>query len=1008
MHRNSDMKNNEKKEKLSLSELVRRLREQAEALPDEPESEEPILEEPAEQPEGSARYRFRVTKCSRRELQELRAARANGELAAEIPAAVEELEAVESEIEAAEIETVEAEEAEAGEIEIVQTVTTESEIEETEVEDPEAEESEAEAVEIEETEVEESEIEAVALEEPEVEDVAVEEFQPEEADAEEPEAEAIEIEETETEQAEAEAVALEEPEAEEIRPEESEIEEPGVEMIVVPESEGLFDEDTAEVPVTPMAVSDLSEAIQPISEIDLISDEESTGTDWDERFFGAQIHFEEELDADLYGDTRPIDMPGEAQTVEFDSLGGADADDSLLRRYLGENEYQRLVQKDLSLETEEESAYLPHGAEAKMQDTGDITYVYAAGAEETEYEPDEELVPPEVDETDVNLMIAFGMDDELAKTLGEDQKERVEKELSELDEELSKEETFEYTSSSQNKQIFKEYKKKYRKLTVKIAICAILLLIAFLYENISFFGGKLADVIHPQIYPITHIMIDLQMVLFGAALIWRNVKNGTVSLFRLRPAPDSVVSLLLIVTIVYDIAMCFRPYGTMFYLYGFPMLLGVMCALLFELYNLKREIFSFNIVASKRIKFTIGRLEADRATLEQEAFSSYLPEDPNIFKLNKASFVDGFYARMRPSGSNRRVLMLLITFALALTAAMIGLGAVWTNELSYGLMVGYIALMMSMPLAVFLTYSLPLYRASQIAYEQDSAILGDGAIDEYAEASSISFDDRDVFPSYGVKVRSIKVFGNHRIDNIIYNAASVFRIAGGPLSDVFDIATADLGHSEDVRLLSVDSDGIEAVVSGTHLYFGKDEYLRRNHFAPMVDDDDGKVGNTSIMYMVSDDEVVAKMYIQYRIDPDFEKTLKQLYRYGICVGIKTLDPNIDDEMLSRRIRLEKYPVRILKCREAEDTAKVLERTESRLVSKHSAKALLKAFTLCSKVQRQVRTDVAINVISMLIGVVVMLLALAFGVADEVPSVYIALYQFFWAVPMYLMSKMMIQ
>ncbi len=704
--------------------------------------------------------------------------------------------------------------------------------------------------------------------------------------------------------------------------------------------------------------------------------------------------------ADLMNaDTRPMDpiaSMGEtkATTMEFSKVERPkDADTAL----------------NLWLTVEEAEEYVPHGAEAQMQDTGDITYVFDGKTGEEELPYEEELVPPEVDETDVNLMIAFGMDDELAKTIDSGRRDQVEREISEMEQKLEERgPRFEYTSAQQNKKIFAEYKKKYRAVTVKIAIAALLLLISFLYENISAFGGTLADAINPAMFPVTHVMIDLQLVLFGGALIWRQLKDGLVRLVTLKPTPSSLISALFAITVAYDIGMCFLPLGFDIRLYGFPMLLGITLSLVFALFDLRREIFSFNIVASKRIKFTIGRLDAEGAALEQEAFREFLPDDPNIFKLNKASFIDGFYDKMRPTEDKSRMLTILIFFSIAIALTMTALGAVWSESFASGVTIGYATLMLGMPLAALLTYSFPFYRASQIAYEQDSAILGERAVEEYAEASSISFEDRDVFPSYGVKVRSIKVFGNNRIDTIIYHAASVFRITGGPLSDVFDIATAELGHSEDVRLLSVDTDGIEAVVSGTHLYFGKDEYLRRNRFTPLVDDDDGKVGNASIMYMVSDDEVVAKMYISYRIDPDFEKTLKQLYKYGICVGIKTLDPNIDDEMLSRRIKLDKYPVRILKCREAEDNTKVLEHTDSALVSKHSAKALLKAFTLCAKVQRQIRTDVTLNIIAMLVGTLIMLVTLAFGGAAQIPSFYVALYQLFWAIPMALMANVSIQ
>jgi len=786
--------------------------------------------------------------------------------------------------------------------------------------------------------------------------------------------------------------------------------------------------------VTKRKRSEIAEGEQPQSELMDAFDEILSAPDAEENLSetaeNAAITLigedaeEDEEDEDLMdADTRPIDTvpaaePAPVKTMEFEAV--EEKDDSLerLRRALeiaepGEGAEPE-AQEPAHFEElyAEESAYLPHGAQAQRQDTGDVTYVFdGKSSEEGEGDFEEELVPPEVDETDVNLMIAFGMDDELAKTIDSDRREQVEQEISDMEREMeeeAEEEEVEYTSAAQNKSIFAEYRKKYGSITLKLAVCAVLLLIAFLYENITVFGGTLADAIHPEIYPVTHIMIDLQLVLLGGALIWRRLKDGILSLVRFKPTPDSMIALLTLLTVIYDVGVCFLPYGTRPYLYGFPMLMGIMAALVFELFNLRREIFSFNIVASKRIKFTVGRLDAEQARAELEALGEYLPEDPSFFKLNKTSFVDGFFRKMRPSGSNRRILRLLLSFSVALSAAMVGLGALWTGNLFSGVTVGYACLLMCTPMALYLTYSLPFYRASRIAYEQDSAILGEGAIDEYSEASSITFDDRDVFPSYGVKVRSIKVFGNNRIDSIIYHAASVFRIAGGPLADVFDIATAELGHSEDVRLLAVENDGIEAMVSGTHLHFGKDEYLRRHGFAPMVDDDDGQVGSAGIMYMVCDDEVAAKMYIQYRIDPDFEATLKQLYRYGICVGIKTLDPNIDDEMLARRIKLDRYPVRILKCSQAEDNTKVLERADSRLVSKHSAKALLKAFTLCSKVQRMIRLDSVINVISLFIGVVIMLVSLVLGGAGQIPSVYVALYQLFWAVPMMLLGRMMIQ
>ena len=162
-----------------------------------------------------------------------------------------------------------------------------------------------------------------------------------------------------------------------------------------------------------------------------------------------------------------------------------------------------------------------------------------------------------------------------------------------------------------------------------------------------------------------------------------------------------------------------------------------------------------------------------------------------------------------------------------------------------------------------------------------------------------------------------------------------------------------------------------------------------------------------VYVVVSGDEVVAKFYLAYRIDPDFEKILKQMYRSGICVGIKTFDPNIDDDMLSRRIRIERYPVRVLKCREIGDEPRVADRADSGIVSKRSAKALLGAFAVCGKVQTVTRVGIVLNFISLFAAAMVMGVTMLFGAADKIPSLYVALYQLFWLIPTAIISWLLV-
>lgn len=628
----------------------------------------------------------------------------------------------------------------------------------------------------------------------------------------------------------------------------------------------------------------------------------------------------------------------------------------------------------------------------------------------------------ELDETDVNLMIAFGMDEELASTVGIDKINEIEanlardienyEDVNDTGERKPKKEEFEFTSNDQIKGIFRRYKAEYRKLLLRMLGCIILLAVSFLYENISIFGGELPAALNSAVYPVTNIMFDMQLVVLAGALVWRQLAEGVQSLFKLKPLPSSVLSTVMALTLVYDIAMCFvglRPDGIK--LYGFPVVLAVFLALVSEYHNLRREIFGFNIAASKRIKYAIDRVPAEQATLETEAFGEYMPESPSIFRISRANFIDGFYRRTRGYSKNKSVIGAVIPFVVIISAIFFVAGFYVTHDAVDSLTTAFLTFLMCMPASVFVIYSYPMFKASAAAFSLESAIIGESSVDEYTSASAITFDDKEVFPSTGVKVRSVKVYGNNRIDQVIYNAASVFAHAGGSLSDVFDIATIDLGHSDNVEILDVEADGLEATVEGEHIYLGRATYLRRNSFIPLRDADDDDVengGEICIMYMTIGDEVAAKIYVQYHIDPDFEFTLKQLYSAGVCVGIKTSDPNIDDRMMGMRVKLDKYPVKVLKCKTtSDDYSETKPRVDSGIVSKSSVKALLQTLALCDKVQHITKTSVVIKLFAILIGVLLSAFLLALGLSSGVISLYVALFQLFWILPMVFISKLFI-
>ena len=624
----------------------------------------------------------------------------------------------------------------------------------------------------------------------------------------------------------------------------------------------------------------------------------------------------------------------------------------------------------------------------------------------------------EFDQTDLWIASAFGDEDEVKKMYGEEAAQEIETQIdNDVQEYMNEQKTDvktvkiaeEFTSPEQIKNIFARYRKDHKFSLIKIAACFVLVILAFVFENIAAFGGTLPGALNQYNYPAIYILASLQLLVFAAAIAYEEIYRGALALIKLAPLPESLTTVAVAISAIYHIAQCFvSETDPKVALYVSPVILCVFLTLLYDFFNLKREIFSFNIVASKRPKYTITTVETDNAKLENEAFGEYLAQedDVSMFKIGKTGFIKGFYERMNSYSKNNSIISILFSVALASGLIFFILATVM-YDLKTAFSFGYLAFVLATPVCSLLAFSLPFYKASKKAFDDDSAIIGNASLDEYANANTLSFNDKDVFPSYGVKVKSIKVYGDSRIDKVLYNAASVFGVIGGPLADVFDTATRDLGKSENIEVIEIAKDGIETIIDSQHIYVGKASYLISNGYAPIIEVEDEEIetsGHASIMYMVCEDVVSAKMYVQYTIDPDFEFTLRKLYRAGICIGIKTCDPNVDDRLLSTKVDISRFPVRILRCASVEEATQALDEADSGIVSKSSPRSLLNTFVLCSKVLFANRSNVTVKFLSAAFSVLLMAFLLVFGKAASIPSIYVGLYQLFWVIPVYLISK----
>ena len=671
-----------------------------------------------------------------------------------------------------------------------------------------------------------------------------------------------------------------------------------------------------------------------------------------------------------------------------------------------------------------------------IDDYDEAEYIEEYDAEAEEYDEEKEfenLVAEvtggasidEIDETDISLMVALGMEDELAKTVGEETASQITDDfVADQEEWVDRTNRFgadEYSDVSQNREIADKYKKRHTLSFFGMLAAAVFCAILFVFENITvitqFFTGTkyyFAGAFDAEVYPVVYIMADLQLLLLCAVPVLGRIFNGIKDLCKFRYSVDCLPALLTVAAIVNTVVMATTTSpGVAPVLFNFVTALCLVFTAINEFMTVRREIFSFNIISSRKPKFVMRRLSVRDSILESEAVADMDAEgadEGDIIKIQKTDFVDGYFWRTKNKGTISRAVVGLAT-VISVALAVVVMVYAFVVKADDPINVGFAVLSAAIPASMVIVGFYPFYRANRRAYDNDSTIIGEGSVEEYSGVGVISFDDVNVFPSYSVKVRNVRLFNNSRIDKVLYYAASVFSATGGPLADVFEVATMETGHSDNVTILETGTGYIEAEVNGRSIMFGRAPALAtRGILIPddIVAESMELPNDCSVMYMIYQRKLVAKMIVNYVLDSDFEYVLRQLTGSGMCVCVKTFDPNIDEEMILRQLPQSSYAMRVIKYKNTEEITKYSKSAEGGIVSRDNTKSLLHTVASCDKILSAQKTGFVIGVISAILNAVIVAVVLMAGSFASLCSLYLVLCHLFWLVPVIISTRLIVR
>lgn len=557
----------------------------------------------------------------------------------------------------------------------------------------------------------------------------------------------------------------------------------------------------------------------------------------------------------------------------------------------------------------------------------------------------------------------------------------------------------EFTYQRQKEDITADYKHSRRVSGIKLIFTVVIAALLFVVECLPALGVAMPEALDAEYYPVVFAMVTMQLAWLAGAFSYKEIANGFFGILQFRLTAGSILGILLFGTTVFDVVNC--ALGMAAPVYNFAVAFSALLVRAFEYLDIRREMMAFEIASSTHAKKHV----AVAVPSEQiEGLEDYTGEDSLVLRTEKCSFVENYFARTekRSDGeiiSNKYIVPVIAAFAvIALILSIVG-----DNSAAASVAACNAVLAVGMPVLILMSSAFPLYKAARKLSHSDSAIIGETSVEEYAGTTMICFDDADAFPSYGVALENLRIYGKGDIETIIEQMDAIFSKLGGPLRHVFALMIAECPKPYKVKIEGVHEDGVCASVDGSMLYVGNAAYMEANGIT--VVDKTTEIGGKhfSTMYLAEEGTLRAKFFIRYTLDGSFESIVKKLARRGIASVILTGDANINDELLARSLDITRLPVKVVR-RNAADGASRSDRADSGIVSAGAVGDLVGTITMCDRLAGVLGTMRAVRIASAVICAILAVGATLLGMHTSISSLYVLLYHLFWLIPAWLVTK----
>ncbi len=570
-----------------------------------------------------------------------------------------------------------------------------------------------------------------------------------------------------------------------------------------------------------------------------------------------------------------------------------------------------------------------------------------------------------------------------------------------------------YTGPEDAKSISHELRSDMRELTMRLMItgvCTVLLAIVNLI-----FGGQLAGPGDPGSLPVVYVVLTLVFLAVAVGMCFRTVANGLRALFAFNANSDSAVAVASVAVIVQAISAAFFQDALSdgaLHLYAVVLSAALFLNTAGKLTMIRRIHSNFRFVTSRDQKYSV-RIYDDHNTALKMA-KDCVSETPVIAYQCRAGFLKRFMDlsyKPDPSESSSQLMApigLIASLILCIATLLI------TSSVATAISAFAAAACACVAVSNMLSVNLPISRLCRTARRAGAMVVSYEGVEQLGNVNAVMVDAEDLFPRGTVVLAGIRTFGGRAVaEDAIMAASALMKEAGGPLAGVFEQV---ISENEDalpqVEGFSYEEGGeIVGKVDGSTILIGSRALFinRQIQVPPREEESQYASGNQQVVYIGVGDAIRAMLVLTYTADRRRRNELQRLENSGISVIVRSTDPNVTPQLISRLFGIDTASVGVLDNRLGEEYRKLTQteipRADALVATKGRVESLMNVVSACVEERRTVGMVVAIQTAAVVLGFVLVAFLACFGAMGQLSSLVLFLFQLFWTLITILLPKL---